>query len=209
MKRPFSLAFWLPAALSFGTVGVAATLWSSQSNAPPPELPGVERLRPVGLTGALRRQRREGALLIDLRGGIGRQIATAKHARAQELPALIKRHFAQAKVKDRKFVIVIGNATQVAQADQILTRREGFDVLRYLPGDFLETRTSRFLDTTVPQITPRQLHQSRARFTIVDIQLPHEQAALRLPNSSHLPPYQTLLRGDFSGLPKGRAIALY
>lgn len=213
MKPQVSIAFLLAFALSFGAVGLVASRWQgvmpTATQASAPEISGAERLRPVGLTGAINRQHREGALLVDLRGGQGRPIATAIQGRVEQLPDLIKRHFARMKVSGRKFVIVIGDAKTVARADQILAHREGFDVLRYLPADFVERRTSRFLDTTVPQISPRDLQQQRARFTLVDIQLPHEQAVSRLPGSVYFSPYQTLMRGDFSGLPRGRAIALY
>jgi hypothetical protein len=176
-----------------------------------PSLPGVERLRPVGLTGAIRRQRRDGGLLVDLRPkGSGRPIASAIHATPDQLPALIQKHFSQHKVKGRRFVVVIGDEKSVAEADRILEKREGFDVLRYLPADFVERRLSRFLDTDVPQISVAQLHRQQQKFAVVDIQLEDEYSEARIAGSHHVPPYEQLLQGDFSRMPpRGQPVAVY
>ena len=215
MRFVHPIAFIGSALSSFAAIGVVSLLWSKSSPSVVPaaqtslETSSPERLRPVGLTGAINRQRREGALLVDLRGGRGRQISSAIAARVEELPRLIKGHFARTKVAGRRFVIIIGDKAQIARADQILAARRGFDVLRYLDADFIESRTSRFLDTDVPQLSPSALQHRRDRFAIIDIQLPHEQSVARLPGSLYLSPYQTLMRGDFSRLPTGKPIALY
>ena len=175
-----------------------------------PSLPSVERLRPVGITGAIRRQRRDGGLLVDLRPkGSGRPIASAIHATPDQLPALVQKHFSQHKVKGRRFVIVIGDEKAVAEADRILEKREGFDVLRYLPADFVERRLSRFLDVHVPQISVAQLRR-RPELALIDIQLEEEYSEARIAGSHHVPPYEQLLQGDFSQMPpRSQPVAVY
>lgn len=199
------------AVIAFGLFSFGVNRSAGEANAP--SLPSVERLRPAGFMGAMRRQR-QGGLLVDLRpAGKGRQIASAIHARPHELPALIERHFKNYKGKGRRFVVVIGDEQAVAKADNILSERTGFDVLRYLPAWFLERHTPTFLNTGLPLLTVTALpdiQRGGKKPALIDIQLEDEQHEVCIPGSRHISPYNDLHKKKFVGLPlKDRPVAVY